>query len=384
MRKWNKSSRKEELDVILRVPDYYEEFSCIADKCRDSCCIGWEINIDADTHDYYCNTKGLIGDRLRENIYVSADGEYSFRLKEHGRCPFLNIQNLCDICIEMGEESLSEVCTEYPRFTLDYGNVFQKCLSLSCEEVGRILFTRETPVTFVEREQPAMEWEGGTKEYEESYYAFLEVSQKRLIQILQNQNLSIWKRERMYLTYARQLQQVIREHVANEPFTREQLPEIVGMEQTTDGEDWLSQSIDSYPIFDERFALFEQIEELDREWGDTKAEVRAYLKQDTYRDACRDYLFSKDYRESDYEQLLVYFTFRYFMQSVYDYNLLAKAQMASTFTRVVRDMDVARYVKNDGYFTREDRVDTARVFSKEVEHSEENINFLEEELEFSE
>ena len=29
-------------------PDYYREFHCIADKCRHSCCIGWEIDIDAD------------------------------------------------------------------------------------------------------------------------------------------------------------------------------------------------------------------------------------------------------------------------------------------------------------------------------------------------
>ena len=28
------------------VPDYYKEFSCIADHCRHSCCIGWEIDID--------------------------------------------------------------------------------------------------------------------------------------------------------------------------------------------------------------------------------------------------------------------------------------------------------------------------------------------------
>lgn len=373
--------------MILRVPDYYEEFQCVADKCKDSCCIGWEINIDADTHDYYCNTRGTIGDRLRENMYVSADGEYSFRLKEHGRCPFLNAKNLCDICIEMGEESLSEVCTEYPRFTLDYGNVFQKCLSLSCEEVGRILFSRETPVAFVEREQLQIANYGNNdeidEENEEGYDLFLEEAQKRLIQILQKRSLSIWEREKLYLSYARKLQQVVSEHGENEPFTLEQLPEMMDMAQAMEHEEWLSQSIDSYPIFDERFQLFEQIEELDREWGDTKAEVRAHLKQDTYEEVLKNYLFSKDYRETDYEQLLVYFTFRYFMQTYYDYNLLAKAKMAMTFTRVIRDIDAVRFNKNDGFFAREDRIDTARIFSKEVEHSEENVIFLEEELEFS-
>ena len=38
--------------MILRVPDYFGEFKCTAGWCKDSCCIGWEINIDEDTRDY--------------------------------------------------------------------------------------------------------------------------------------------------------------------------------------------------------------------------------------------------------------------------------------------------------------------------------------------
>ena len=29
------------------VPDYYKEFKCVASECTDTCCAGWEINIDA-------------------------------------------------------------------------------------------------------------------------------------------------------------------------------------------------------------------------------------------------------------------------------------------------------------------------------------------------
>ena len=29
-------------------PKYYQQFHCIADKCKHSCCIGWEIDIDKD------------------------------------------------------------------------------------------------------------------------------------------------------------------------------------------------------------------------------------------------------------------------------------------------------------------------------------------------
>ena len=36
----------------LIAPDYYNKFSCIADKCRHSCCVGWEIDIDENTNEY--------------------------------------------------------------------------------------------------------------------------------------------------------------------------------------------------------------------------------------------------------------------------------------------------------------------------------------------
>ena len=32
--------------MIFRYPDYYEKFSCIAGACEDTCCAGWEIDID--------------------------------------------------------------------------------------------------------------------------------------------------------------------------------------------------------------------------------------------------------------------------------------------------------------------------------------------------
>lgn len=64
----------------------------------------------------------------------------SFVLQENGWCPFLNGKKLCEICLQLGEEALSEVCTEYPRFTLEYTSVREKVLCLSCEEVGGLVF----------------------------------------------------------------------------------------------------------------------------------------------------------------------------------------------------------------------------------------------------
>ena len=46
--------------MILRVPSYYKTFQCIADKCEHSCCIGWEIDIDEDSYDYYMGIEGAL------------------------------------------------------------------------------------------------------------------------------------------------------------------------------------------------------------------------------------------------------------------------------------------------------------------------------------
>ena len=116
--------------VILRVPEYYEKFSCIASRCKDSCCAGWEIDIDEDSYAYYNSVEGKFGKRLKESMYEADPdddgGGYRFKLKGKKRCAMLNDQNLCDLYTALGEEALCEVCTEYPRFSLIYGDVGRK------------------------------------------------------------------------------------------------------------------------------------------------------------------------------------------------------------------------------------------------------------------
>lgn len=126
----------------ITVPDYYSEFRCIADKCQHSCCIGWEIDIDKNSYEYYKNIHGEIGERLRSNI--SCDGEAPhFKTKENGRCPFLNGKSLCDIFIELGEEKLCEICTDHPRFRNFFADRTEVGLGLCCEAAGELIIKRK-------------------------------------------------------------------------------------------------------------------------------------------------------------------------------------------------------------------------------------------------
>lgn len=54
--------------MILRTPSYYDDFECIADKCTDNCCVGWEIDIDEITAEKYFSIGGEFGERLKSSI----------------------------------------------------------------------------------------------------------------------------------------------------------------------------------------------------------------------------------------------------------------------------------------------------------------------------
>lgn len=368
--------------MILRVPEYYDEFSCIASRCKDSCCAGWEIDIDDESYEYYRSVEGAFGDRLRESMFVAEDGGYRFKLKGPKRCAMLNDNNLCDLYTALGEEALCEVCTEYPRFSLVYGQVEQKALSLSCEEVGRILFGRTEPEQLIDIELP-----GDCEDDEEDpqYVAFMEWVQKEAVAILQNRELSITERTREFLAWCDRVQTIINYSQAKDDLSI--LEAWKNQDADREIREWEQKNIEgkekparnlSYEDFCDRFEIFLDMEELDEEWINTKAEFEQIYHEDTYERLLLVYLNSKDYSELGYEHLLVYFVYRYLMNAVYDYDILSYAKMIVVATLVVRDMDAARFQRNGGSFTMFDRIDVARIFSKEVEHSEGNAEDLKE------
>lgn len=371
--------------MILRVPDYYDEFACIAGACTGSCCEGWEIDIDDASRDYYSQVPGPIGERLRDRMYHGEDGGCRFRLVAQDRCPFLNEDNLCDIYAELGEEALSEVCTDFPRFSLAYGHVMQRILSLSCEEVGRILFSRREPVSFVEHTMPdSMEdWED--EDADEAYIAFLEDVQRRAIAILQDRKLPLAERVGRFLGLCECAQECMNRWQEGMPVLGEECPpsrnfRVGDWETDAAAPDALDAGA-LYAAFDVRWTILEGLEELGAEWAGVKRSVRSVLTEDVYAAQRTAFLASEAYDTVAYEQLLVYFAFRYLMQAVYSCDLLAHAKMVVSFALMVRDLELMCWTKNGG-LTFEDKTHMAYLFSREVEHSEENFEQVQEELMF--
>ena len=36
----------------IRTPEYYKDFKCIAGACTDTCCAGWDVDVDEKSYDY--------------------------------------------------------------------------------------------------------------------------------------------------------------------------------------------------------------------------------------------------------------------------------------------------------------------------------------------
>lgn len=120
----------------------YSEFKCKADKCKHSCCKGWEIDIDEDTLDYYKSLDTELGNEIRENIHEGDDT--FFKLTSDGRCPFLKDSGLCKIIEELGEDGLCDICRLHPRFFESINDFSLAGVGLSCEKSSELLFEKSS------------------------------------------------------------------------------------------------------------------------------------------------------------------------------------------------------------------------------------------------
>ena len=123
-------------EMKLYSPNYYGEFKCIAERCRHSCCVGWEISVDADTLERY---RGI--DSSECEILSHIDCDTGLIRLDGERCPFLDEVGLCRIISAYGECAVSEICRRHPRFCHRVGDTVEVGLGAVCEEACRLILT---------------------------------------------------------------------------------------------------------------------------------------------------------------------------------------------------------------------------------------------------
>ncbi|MCI5937478.1 MAG: flagellin lysine-N-methylase [Eubacterium sp.] len=358
--------------MIFRYPDYYDEFQCIADRCKDTCCAGWEIDIDDASYEAYQKVPGEFGKRLMASIkeYELEDGEmyekHGFILKENKRCPFLDEIGLCDLYKELGEDALCEVCTDTPRNYLEFGGQRELSLSVSCPEAARLVLAKNAKTTFVEKELNE-EFPFEEDDEEQRFAKDIRMAREQAIRILQNREVPTEICLQEFLDFSEEIQQQWNQ---GEMFPKEQ------------------QRYDQYELFLKRMVLFTSLESISEEWETILQELQTTFVEnkdgkDCY-EAARQKLkeiWSEPERCFEMEQLAVYDAFLCLARCVDDYDFLGKAKFVVVSLLMMEDMAAGLLaVKNR--FTKEDAEDVARIYAKEVEHSQENMDAIYEEFLF--
>ena len=362
----------------IRVPEYFKDFKCIASKCEDTCCAGWGIVIDDATYDRYKNVQGEFGDRLRSEIVHEA-GENIFVLKGNN-CPFLNEEKTCDIYINIGEENLCYTCQQYPRYTEEFGSLREVGISLSCPEAARIMLNNSKKVEFELSENNEV-----VSSYNDiNAQLFIELLQSRKIvmDIIQDRTIDLRKRAVVALLFVDEIQEKIDESEIKEiKSVREKYLDKGFLEELINElEEYRDNEGSKYDDMHEYFKVFKDLKHITPDdplglndalryfWQTDEDEELYIIKHRQFEEYYKDKLYK-------FENILVYFVFRYFMKAVFDYDILAKIKTALVSYMIIRELAVVRYIENNE-FTDEDMVDIAHTYSKDIEHLEENIEAL--------
>ena len=123
----------------LTVPEYFHRFKCIAGDCRYSCCVGWEIDIDEKTLEKFNTLPGIEGEELRASI--NYDGDTPCFYTSGNRCVHLRDDGLCELICRHGEEILSDICREHPRYYTTLGEVTYGGVGMTCEAACELILT---------------------------------------------------------------------------------------------------------------------------------------------------------------------------------------------------------------------------------------------------
>lgn len=347
-------------------PSFFDQFKCIGSACTDTCCAGWEIEVDETTAQGYLAEKGAFGDRLRREI-GSEPGEYFFKLKNN-RCPFLNKENLCDIFINLGEDRLCDICREHPRFYNWFGDYTEVGLGLCCEEAERLLFSDSKPLTFVE--EVHTDASDLLDDESEECEQMLE-ERKAIFTILQNRKKNIGarlKRLLLQLPYADEMLLLTVPILEwDDPESIPKLDYNANPSTTT---------LKSSALFLIRF--FGGMESLDETWPSMMKELEQNIDKlvDTNNTNAFLKFLKGENRLYEYEHIAVYLVYRYYPEILFDGQIEAKILFAAASICLLFLMDLQCFQKNTAY-TQQDRIELVRRFSKEIEYCPENMERFE-------
>lgn len=293
-------------------PTFYKDFKCIAGDCPDSCCQGWEVDADAESLEYYNTLDSTLEIKQRIDRVLSKD-EFDnniFTLAPKKRCPFLNDENLCDMHIAIGGEHTPYTCRTFPRFIYDFGGTREIGVSFSCPVASDMMYALDS----FDFEQEITDELPSLNDIDATLYYTLYKAREQAYSIVKDRSVPINERLKNLLSLTLELQAKINDY--------------------PDG------SSDDVSFID----VFNNPELINPQWIQrvNNADIKPVSNSVAN------------------ENIAMYFIYKYFLQAVYDEDVLSKAKMA------VVGVLVNTYFGEDSW--------GIHLWSKETEHSQYNMD----------
>lgn len=364
----------------FRVPGYYKQFTCIADRCIDNCCFGgWQIDIDKETIDYYDTVQGDFGDRLKKYV----DKEAGCFTLNNGQCPFLLENNLCEIYKELGPEHMGLVCTQFPRFTEYYGNIKETGIGMACEEAARIILNDSTPFILEETDIDEEEIWG---EYDSSLGQSLFILRDKIMSMLDDTSLSLSDKLCVILDKCDYLQNLINNNNYNEirkfcsdidlikdikasSLKQDTSTSIITLNDNSKPDNRVIKAINM-----KIWWAYLDLEPLNSQWQELSSNAYDYLYENNDEVCCPPY---DNYLLEIYlTRLTKYYVYRYMLKASFDHNLTGKAQLIVSNLIILKDLFIFRKGKDSNQDDEKILMDIIHIFSRETEYSEDNISDL--------
>ena len=364
----------------FRVPGYYKQFTCIADRCIDNCCFGgWQIDIDKETIDYYDTVQGDFGDRLKKYV----DKEAGCVTLNNGQCPFLLKNNLCEIYKELGPEHMGLVCTQFPRFTEYYGNIKETGIGMACEEAARIILNDSTPFILEETDIDEEEIWG---EYDSSLGQSLFILRDKIMSMLDDTSLSLSDKLCVILDKCDYLQNLINNNNYDEirkfcndidlikDIKANSLKQDTSTSIITSNDNSKPDNRVIKAINMKIWWAYLDLEPLNSQWQELSSNAYDYLYENNDEVCCPPY---DNYLLEIYlTRLTKYYVYRYMLKASFDHNLTGKAQLIVSNLIILKDLFIFRKGKDSNQDDKKILMDIIHIFSRETEYSEDNISDL--------
>lgn len=352
----------------LRLPNYYKNFKCIADKCKDSCCsAGWEIDIDDKTAEFYKNVKGNFGDKLRKNIKFGYETMKSdecspnnsntshFILNNNNQCPFFNKNGLCDIYTNLGENSLCQICTEHPRYYEWFDNLKEGGIGLCCEEAARIIMCNDNSFETFEIDIPYED----CNDYNVEIFDYLSLARSKIIDYISDNSITLFSQIGNILWYCYMIQQDLDCELLDDE-------DIICLDFAQNA---FNSNVFATDFFNKTLQFFSTMDINDENWLYL---LKKCQNLNVSEKSFNEFMNSRPEINLYLKNIYVYFIWRYFMKGCFDNEILSKVKLATISIIVINYLWYCKWL-DSGKISFDDMIDITKKYSEEIEYCEENL-----------